>query len=130
MVVFVSEIKTQLKGSRSGKNLYLYVYLYVYLRLCRKAQRDREKVEELRIITEERNARNAELQRRIELRKLAKLKKKKQEEVPSHFFQSFKNVKKVDEAVIQSAELVVRELTEIVTNKVFSPFFSLKILRL
>jgi len=63
---------------------------------------------ELRIITEERNARNAELQRRIELRKLAKLKKKKQEEV--------------DEAVIQSAELVVRELTEIVTNKVFSSF--------
>ena len=39
-------------------------------------------MEELRIIAEERNARNAELQRRIELRKLAKLKKKKQEEVP------------------------------------------------
>ena len=88
MVVFVSEIKTQLKGSRSGKN----VYLYVYLRLCRKAQRDREKVEELRIITEERNARNAELQRRIELRKLAKLKKKKQEEVPSHFFSVFQKM--------------------------------------
>ena len=50
--------------------------------LYRKAQREREKVEELRIITEERNARNAELQRRIELKKLAKLKKKKQEEVP------------------------------------------------
>ena len=51
--------------------------------LYRKAQREREKVEELRIIAEERNARNAELQRRIELRKLAKLKKKKQEEVPT-----------------------------------------------
>ena len=88
--------------------------------LYRKAQRDREKEEELRIITEERNARNAELQRRIELRKLAKLKKKKQEEVPKHTKKSLKNVqkKKVDEAVIQSAELVVRELTEIVTNKV------------
>ena len=54
--------------------------------LYRKAQRDREKEEELRIITEERNARNAELQRRIELRKLAKLKKKKQEEVPTQLF--------------------------------------------
>ena len=90
MVVFVSEIKTQLKGSRRGKN----VYLYVYLRLYRKAQRDREKVEELRIITEERNARNAELQRRIELRKLAKLKKKKQEEVASHFFSVFQKCEK------------------------------------
>ena len=49
--------------------------------MCRKAQREREKAEELRISTDERNVRNAELQRRIELRKLAKLKKKKQEEV-------------------------------------------------
>ena len=62
--------------------MYLYFYGLLYVYLYRKAQRDREKEEELRIITEERNARNAELQRRIELRKLAKLKKKKQEEVP------------------------------------------------
>ena len=51
-------------------------------------------MEELRIITEERNARNAELQRRIELRKLAKLKKKKQEEVASHFFSVFQKREK------------------------------------
>ena len=70
------------------------MFVCVFAYLCRKAQRDREKVEELRIITEERNARNAELQRRIELRKLAKLKKKKQEEVPSHFFSVFQKREK------------------------------------
>ena len=74
--------------------------------------------------------RNAELQRRIELRKLAKLKKKKQEEVPSPFFSVFQKCEKGGRGCHPVCRVGGSGANRDCDEQGFFSFFSLKILRL